>query len=174
MENSVVIATTPRLILRLMTLADAAFMLELLNSDGFIEHIGDRQVRTLAEAKIYIAQGTLQSYQVYGHGMYVMELLHTGQPIGVAGLVKRPELEHTDLGYALLPSFFQQGYAIEAARAVLVHSDELRLNPLVAIVAMNNLPSINLLQKLGFTFQHQVSFKSDEKLLLFKRELEFA
>jgi RimJ/RimL family protein N-acetyltransferase len=42
-----------------------------------------------------------------------------GLPIGICGLVKRNYLDDIDLGYALLPRYWGQGYAYEAAKAVL-------------------------------------------------------
>lgn len=166
------IAESARLILRTMTLSDAPFMLTLLNSDDFIRHIGDRGVRTVAQAENYLIEGPMDSYLEYGYGMYIVELKSTGEALGVAGLVKRPELADTDLGYALLPNFYHQGYATEAAQAVLKHSDELGINPLLAIVNPDNEASINLLKKLAFYFQQSISWQDEKQVLMFKRELE--
>ena len=54
------VARTLRLILRQLTPADASFMLVLLNSQGFIENIGDRGVRTLVQANDYILNGPMK------------------------------------------------------------------------------------------------------------------
>ena len=166
------IAETTRLILRRMTLSDAPFMLALLNSDGFIRHIGDRGVRTVPQAENYLIEGPMHSYLEHGYGMYIVELKSTGEAVGVAGLVKRPELTETDLGYALLPSFYHKGYAIEAAQAVLRHCDGLGVDPVLAIVNPDNKTSINLLEKLGFCFQQSISWQDEQQVLMFKRALE--
>src|SRR5215207_1196945 len=47
---------TERLILREMSEADAAFVLEVLNDPGFIRFVGDRGVRTLEDAARYVAE----------------------------------------------------------------------------------------------------------------------
>jgi hypothetical protein len=61
-----IIATTERLALREAVDEDAAFFLELLNSEGFIANIGDRGVRSEAEAMAYIAERVYGSYHAYG------------------------------------------------------------------------------------------------------------
>ena len=60
---------TPRLALRRLTAADAAFMLDLLNQPSFIENIGDRGVRTLEQAGAYIDDRIVASYSRHGFGM---------------------------------------------------------------------------------------------------------
>ena len=106
---------TERLILRHLTEDDAPFILDLLNSPGFIENIGDRGVRDLDGASRYITEGQGASYQRYGYGLWLTLLKDTGEPIGICGLVKREGLEDADVGYALLERFWGRGYAQEAA-----------------------------------------------------------
>jgi RimJ/RimL family protein N-acetyltransferase len=87
----------------------------------------------------------------------------------MCGLVKRPSLPHVDIGFAFLPQFTGQGYAFEAATAVLHHAHhDLNLSPIVAIVAPNNQRSIKLLQKLGLHYQKMISLAEDQpEIMLF-------
>ena len=115
---------TPRLVLRWVTTDDAPFIHELLNEPSFIQFIGDKGVRTLDDARNYILTGPVASYQRFGFGLYLVLLKETGAPIGMCGLLKRDTLPDVDVGYALRPAFWLQGYAYEAALAVLAHGRE--------------------------------------------------
>jgi [ribosomal protein S5]-alanine N-acetyltransferase len=144
------ILITPRLRLREFTLNDAPFILELLNQPGFLRFIGDRGVRTLDDARAYLANGPLASYASLGFGLWQVELLGTSEPVGMCGLLKRAILPHTDIGYAFLERYSGQGYAFEAAAAVKAHAfGALGLPRLLAVVNPDNDRSIHLLEKLG-------------------------
>ena len=143
---------TTRLIIREFTLADAAFIVELLNEPGFLQYIGDKGVRDIAGAEQYLREGPLASYARHGFGLCAVTLTD-GTPLGMCGLLKRDFLEHPDLGYAFLARHNGQGYAFEAASAVMRHAQaELHLTTLHAITAFRNPASVNLLTKLGFDF----------------------
>lgn len=160
------ILQTERLNLREFTLADAGFILELLNQPSFIRFIGDRGVRTVADAEQYLAQGPLKSYEQNGFGLWYVEQKETQAFVGMCGLIKRPELEDVDLGYALMPEFWAQGYATEACSAVLGHAhQQLKIKRLVAIVAPENAASIRVLEKIGLTFERTMLWPPDDSKL---------
>ena len=140
---------TDRLTLRRFTLDDADFIVQLVNDPDWLRNIGDRNVRTLEDARAYLAQGPLALYERLGFGLYLVALRETAERIGMCGLVKREGLEHVDIGFAFLPAWRGQGFAEESARAVLAHARELGLEKVVAIVAPGNVPSIRLLEKIG-------------------------
>src|SRR3984885_15762266 len=106
------IIETARLSLRELDFGDAEFILELLNEPGFIRNIGDKGVRTLADARDYILQGPMDSYARNGFGLYAA-CLRDGTPIGICGLVKREGLNAPDVGFAFLPRFWFLGCAVE-------------------------------------------------------------
>ena len=159
---------TARLVLRRFTVADAPFVLRLLNEPSFIRYIGDRGVRTLSDAVGYIERGPVASYQRHGFGLYLVEL-RNGTPIGTCGVLKRDELEDADIGFSLLPEFWAEGYAFEAAQAVKAYAqDMLGLHKLAAIVAHGNDASVRLLVKLGFAFDRLIRLgPKAEELRLF-------
>lgn len=129
--------------------ADAAAMLELLNEPGFRRHIGDRGVRTLAQARAYLRERVLASYAGHGVGMLAVLRRADGAWLGNAGLVRRPGLPAPDIGYALLARYQGQGYALEAARAVLDAARAHGHPHLYAVVSAPNARSMELLRKLG-------------------------
>lgn len=142
---------TERLRLRELTATDAPFIRRLLTEPSFLEHIGDRGVRTEDDARAYIENGPRASYRDHGFGLLLVELRAGGAPVGLCGLVKRAELEDADVGYAFVPEHWARGYAFEAARAVLTDARErLGLARVIAIVSPGNAASIRLLGKLGF------------------------
>ena len=157
------ILETDRLILRQLSTEDAAFILELVNEPSFIQNIGDRGVRTLEDARVYILRVAISSYEKNGFGLYLVELKDSGQSIGMCGLIKRAELENVDIGYAFLPRFWLKGYAVEAAAAVKAYArDVLGLKRLVAITDPANQGSIRVLEKIGLKYEKMVRLSADD------------
>ncbi len=156
-----VILATERLHLRAFTLDDADFILRLLNEATFIANIGDRGVRTLDDARAYLAAGPLASYAANGFGLWLIEQRTDRQAVGMCGLLKRDVLPDADIGYALLPEFAGRGYALEAAAATLELAQQtLGLARILAIVNPSNAGSIRLLERLGFAFERMVQMSA--------------
>lgn len=154
---------TERLFLRQFNLSDAEFILKLLNEPSFIQNIGDRNVRTRADAEKYLENGAMASYAKNGFGLLAVTLTETGETIGMCGLIKRDALEDVDIGYAFLPKFWSQGYAIEAAQGVMKFAKEvLGLKRFVAIVDPANAGSVRVLEKLGMTFEKMIKLSADD------------
>ncbi len=153
---------TERLALRRLTTDDAEFILELLNEPSFLKYIGDKGVRTRADACRYIETGPMASYERFGFGLYRVELKDGREPIGICGLLKRDSLPDADIGFALLPRYWSKGYAFESASAVLAHArDTLGLQRVLAITSPDNVASIGLLESLGFRFERMSRLTED-------------
>lgn len=164
------ILETERLILREAEPGDAAFVLDLLNQPSFKKYIGDRGVRTVEHARAYVASRFTSSYRNNGFGLWVMELKANATPIGLCGFVSRKELPDPDIGFALLPPFERQGYAFEAAEAVMRYGrDTLRLPRVLAITTLDNESSGRLLEKIGLAFDREIEMGA-EVLKLFSSE----
>jgi RimJ/RimL family protein N-acetyltransferase len=141
---------TARLQLRPLELSDATFILELLNEASFLRYIGDRKVRTLADAERYLSEGPIAMQAKEGHSLWRVAI-KSSRPIGLCGLLKRPELPEPDLGFALFSAYEGMGYALEAAKIVLADCDARFGFPrILAIVQPDNTRSLGLLDKLGF------------------------
>ena len=160
---------TERLRLRQLTFDDAPFILSLLNEPSFIRYIGDKQVRTLEDARQYILNGPMASYKRNGFGLCLVELREAHTPIGMCGLLKRDELPDPDRGFAFVPAFWSKGFAFEAAMAALTDARErLELETILAITSLDNDASIKLLERLGFRFERITSLAADrEQVRLF-------
>jgi len=137
---------TARLTLSPVVEADAGFILELLNDPGWIRNIGDRNVRSLEDARAYIQERIAKS-------LWLLARDAAGEPLGMCGLVEREGLDSPDLGFAFLERHCGQGYASEAAGTVLRHMREaMGLTKLAAIVSPDNQASRRVLEKLGFRY----------------------
>jgi RimJ/RimL family protein N-acetyltransferase len=157
---------TDRLILRRLSIEDAAFILKLVNEPSWLRFIGDRGVRTLEDARNYILKGPVEMYDRVGFGLYLTELKGSGVPIGMCGLIKRDTLKDVDIGFAFLPSFWGQGYAYEAAAAVMAYGrTALGLKRIVAITDPDNHSSIKLLERLGLKFEQMIQLSGDSLAL---------
>ena len=153
---------TDRLTLRRLTEDDAPFLLALLNEPSFLRYIGDRGVRTLDDARAYVAKGPAASYATHGFGLYLVTRTEDGEPLGMCGLLKRDALPHADLGYAFLPRHWSRGYAAEAAAGVVAHARrDFSLGTLLAVVSPDNDASIRVLERLGFRYERTMPFGDD-------------
>ncbi len=163
------ILETERLLLRQFDLNDTAFIIQLLNSPGWLEYIGDRNVRTEDQAKNFLLNGPFKSYRENGFGSSLVELKEGNIPIGMCGLIKREHLDSPDIGFAFLPEYVGKGYAFEIAEAMMNYAkNELKLPNILAIVLPNNTSSIKLLEKIGLKSKSTFTFPDgNEELLLF-------
>lgn len=162
--------------MRWMTADDAGFILNLLNQPSFIQFIGDRNVRDLAEARRYIENKFVESYQRLGFGLYLVELKPENTPIGICGFVKRDTLPHADIGFAFLPEYWSQGYGVEAARATLRYGQNvLEFKRILAITTKDNHSSAKLLAKIGFKYEGLMRLsEADAESKLFSFDTEEA
>jgi RimJ/RimL family protein N-acetyltransferase len=163
------ILQTERLLLREFTEDDPAFIVELLNSPGWIQYIGDRNIKTEEQAREYLNNGPLKSYRQNGFGLYMVELKQDQTPIGMCGFIKRDTLNNPDIGFAFLPAYHGLGYAQEVAHATLEYAKKtLGLPVISAITLPANERSISLLEKIGLRFNSTVVFPgSEDELLLY-------
>ena len=165
-----------RLHLSQLTEDDAGLMLAVWNDPSFIRHVVDRGIRSEEAALEAMREGVLKLYSEHGYGPYGLSLKSDSSNIGICGLFKRDNLDHPDIGYALLPAYRGQGYALEAARAVVAHAGEvMKLQKLLAIVSPGHARSITLLEKLGMARAGTVRMPGDdEDLLLYELDLAAA
>lgn len=169
-----IVAETERLILSKVTLEDAPFFLELMNTPHWLKYIGDRNIKSIQDAEETITSRHLESYKNHGFGFYkVLLKAESHKTIGIAGLIKRDELEEVDIGFGFLPDYEGQGFGFEASVAVMQLAKEVfHIKKLVAITNLENHNSIKLLEKLGLIFEKKVNpFDEDKELLLFAKTL---
>ena len=167
------ILDTARLALRLITIDDAPFYLRLVNDPAWLQFIGNKGVRSVADARQAILDGPVAMQLRCGFSLYLCELKDSATPIGLCGLIKRDSLADVDIGFAFLPEFCGSGYGYEAAAAVLQYANQkLGIERLVAITKPDNRHSIRLLERLGMVLQHGTAMsKATEQINLYARDL---
>lgn len=150
-----------RLELGPLTGNDYSFILELVNAPGWLQFIGDRNVRTEDDAKAYILKINENPQIKY----WKVTLISGKKPMGIITWVKRDYLEYPDIGFAFLPDDAGHGYAFEATRAVLYSAAEvLQQDKVFAITTRENVRSVKLLEKLKFSCDGET--EADGKMLL--------
>jgi RimJ/RimL family protein N-acetyltransferase len=151
---------TPRLRLRELDAGDAELVLRVLNTGGFLRHVGDRGVKDIEQASAYLTAGPRASYAQHGYGLWKVSLKASGEAVGICGLVRRDSLPGPDLGYAFLPGFENRGLATESSVAVLRHGVEvLGLQRILAIVSADNAASIRVLEKAGMQADGEIEIE---------------
>jgi len=168
------ILETDRLSLRQFNSEDAPFILELVNSPGWLQFIGDRNVHSIQDALRYLNEGPIHSYKQNEFGLSCINLKSNGQPIGMCGLLRREFLSEPDLGFAILPQYQGHGYMQEITAAYLKYVHQCLKFPVVlAITIRHNQRSISLLERLGFSFTNELELAGElEPLFLFKVDFE--
>ncbi len=159
---------TQRTTLNKLDNEDSLFILELLNTDGWVKFIGDRNIKNEKNALNYIEKINNDSTVTY----WVVQQKDTGDKLGIITLIKRAHLESFDIGFAFLPQFANNGYAYEASDAVMnfiIESTDLKI--ILATTVPENKSSIRLIEKLGLTFNKSVEDKN-EVLSVYKVDLD--
>ncbi|WP_028022432.1 GNAT family N-acetyltransferase [Enterovibrio calviensis] len=161
---------TPRLHLRCFNENDTAFINRLYNTEGFLRFVGDKNIRSDIDAAVYLRATLIPMYAQPYMGLFAVEEKQSQLPIGICGLIKRDTLDDIDLGFGFFPEYEGKGYAYESAEAVIeLAENALGLHQIVAITLPENIRSLALLFRLGFTLQSGVETEPD--LLLLKRHL---
>ena len=143
---------TDRLTLEIIKADDYDFILSIVNSKGWIENIGDRNLHSKDAAVEYINKILWTENFIY----WVVRTKKAKTPIGIISLIKRSYLEYFDIGFAFLPQYTNYGYAYEAAKAVLRMVSRLPSFKIVlATTLFSNKRSIKLLTKLGFRYEKE-------------------
>lgn len=145
--------TTERLNLKRIGAEDAAFILELLNTEGWLRFIGDRNISTIEDALAYIERLLAAPNLIY----WVVRTKSNGNQAGIVSFLKRDYLEHFDIGFAFIPESSGKGYAREATKAVLdTVTRQPRYHTVLATTMPSNTKSIRLLEHLGFRLQMEL------------------
>ncbi|MBQ7359248.1 MAG: GNAT family N-acetyltransferase [Lachnospiraceae bacterium] len=105
----------------------------------------------------YVKDYREKVYEFYGFGMWTVLDKESGQVIGRAGISMREGYEEPELGFLIAKPFQGKGIAAEVCDAVLKFAQkEFGFVRFQALVHKDNLASLRVLQKLGFTYERTV------------------
>ena len=164
---------TERLVLKPTSEEDAEFIFELLNTPKWIKYIGDRNIKTVENAKDYIKIKMLPQLKRLGYSNYTLIRKSDNHKIGTCGLYDRDGLEGIDIGFAFLPEYERNGYAFESANKLMNAAfNEFEITKINAITVKDNISSQKLLEKLGLKLNGTTKLPDDDvELLLYKMEM---
>lgn len=147
-----VILTTPRLILRQMTEADAPNIFQLNSDPEVTKYVHEAPTTTHEHALKIITDIIIPQYK-NGLGRWAMIQKSDNSFIGWCGVKYRADDDEYDLGYRIMRSAWGKGYATEAAGHCLAYGlDVLNLKLIQARAHFENLASLNVLQKIGMKY----------------------
>jgi ribosomal-protein-alanine N-acetyltransferase len=108
----------------------------------------------------------LDHWRKHGFGMWTLLDKDDGAFIGRCGLRYVEDSTEVELGYTLNKAYWGQGIATEASRAVVRYAFEvLKIGRLVALADPDNSASINVMRKVGMTFERIGLFYNSECVL---------
>jgi len=140
-----------RLRLRPVEAADHAFFHRQWNDPDLGRFLWDG-APVAADTVTEVLASSAASFAARGYGLWHVSRQHDGDvgPLGFCGLRVAADSGRVELLYALDPACWGQGYATEAARAVLAYAfDVVGLESVIASTNPANTPSWRVLEKLG-------------------------
>ncbi len=147
----VTILETKRTIVREITVDDLMSLYELYDDDMVRKYV--EPLYPYEEEKLFTEKYIQNMYGLYGYGMWVVINKETGGLIGRAGLEIR-NMDGTDkneIGYIIKREYRNKGYAYEVCKAIMQYAFETEeMEDLLLVTRLENLPSCNLAEKLGF------------------------
>lgn len=155
---------TERLALRPWTYADRDAFRAMVADPDLMRHLHDSVPLTPAQADDAL-RDTIDRY-AEGFGDWAIVRRDDGLILGESGLTRLPEFGAIEIGYMLAPQVWGQGYATEAATAVMQYAfSHLKLDRLIATTRPDNERSIHVLEKLGMHKEGRVMHRGHEMLL---------
>ena len=151
--------STPRLILRHWRPEDAEVLFNIA-SDPEIGNMAGWKPHESVEESMEIINTIFADPMVFA---IVSRASNT--PIGCIGLNRDPKIlkkgpKDAEVGYWLGRRYWNQGYATEAMEAMLAYGFSIGISKVWGQCIEDNLPSLKLLKRFGFTVDHRGVFEN--------------
>lgn len=147
---------TERLKFRLLTLDDFDDWLPLFEKQEAAIFLGMDPAMTQREMCEKWFDKSLGRYQDKTGGMNVLEDKKTGELIGQCGILIQTVENETryEVGYSILPKFWNKGYASEASRYCVDHAFKLNVSSsIISVVHIDNISSETVARKNGMILE---------------------
>ena len=162
--DGIVIATTPRLILRTFREDDLPAYAALNAHPEVVRWLGGEPLTR--EHSDSIAEWAQERYAQEGIGLLAVERQEDGVFVGMCGL--HHHASHPDdveIGWRLAYEYWGQGYATEAATGWLdLAFGPLGLERVISITDKPNERSLAVMRRLGMTFDHEAQVEDEGNL----------
>jgi RimJ/RimL family protein N-acetyltransferase len=141
-----VILETDRLLLREYVEDDAEAFFKLNSDPEVLRFVPDKRLLNVEQARQLLIDHPMADYRKDGFGRGACILKSTGEQIGFAGLKYLQELGEIDVAYRLMPAYWGQGLATEAALASVRYGfADLKLKRIIGLVMPENIASVRVL-----------------------------
>lgn len=150
------ILTTDRLVLREMVQTDADDLLSIFEDDEAMRYYPSRKSR---DETIDWIHWTIENYEKYGVGLWIVEDKTSGQFLGQCGLVlqKIKGAVEVEIGYLFARQHWGNGYATEAALACKMYGFQtLGLKKVISLIDPLNKPSIRVASRIGMSYERAI------------------
>lgn len=150
MDNTFVLIETERLLLRKLEKEDAAAFYAY-RSDQAVQEYQSFQPKSAEETLTFLS-GTADFVNLINTWFQLAVCLKgSNELIGDIGMHFTQDVLQSEIGYTIAPQYQRQGYAEEGVKAVMAYLfQDLGKHRIFASVDPLNLPSVRLLEKLGF------------------------
>jgi len=139
---------TPRLVIRSFRVDDHDAYHAVVSDPDVMKHLGGVLSKDQSMKYIELA---LQTESGSGFARYAVELKDSGELVGMCGFA--PVKDYIDLGYRFTKSTWGNGFATEAASAVVDYGfTKIGFSEIVGLTHPDNHASIKVLKKLGFNY----------------------
>lgn len=143
------VLSTERLRLRKMSSDDVELLMEIFSDPEAMKYYPSTKDE---EQTMKWIDWTLTNYEEHGVGLWIVENKRTGEFLGQCGIVPQ-EVEGTtamEIGYLFARRVWGNGYAAEAALACKNYGfEQLKLNRMVSLPDVNNIPSSRVAERIG-------------------------
>jgi [ribosomal protein S5]-alanine N-acetyltransferase len=142
---------TPHLRLRPFQSSDAPTIYPWMTDTEVQRYLPNGPDSTMEQVEARVARYMAHQAQ-HGYSRWLIFDRATGEAIGDAGMLYMPATEETELGYRFIKARWGQGLATEVAQAWLALAfGALALPEVIAFAHPENVPSVRVMQKCGFT-----------------------
>lgn len=159
------IIETERLLLRTWQPTDTPLMAAISADPSVMEHFPATSTLTETEALI---ERINQHYKAFGYTLYAVETKSSHEFIGFVGLMRPTftiphftpkHLPIVEIGWRLSSKHWGQGFATEAAKAVLHYAfTDLQIKEIVSFTASTNIKSQRVMEKIGLQHHPEDDF----------------
>ena len=153
------IIETSRLTLRYFTIRDTKALIPIL-CDSEVMRYSIIGVHNRPQIRQFIEQRLL-SYLERGFGLYAVVNKENRELMGYCGFFVQSieDRKEVEIGYRLAKKYWGQGYATEAAKAVLKYGREkYNFQRFICVIDPENARSINVAKKLGMEFEKKIIY----------------
>lgn len=169
------IFTSERLGFRNWKISDVDLLHQINSDENVMRFFPSKQTKQQTENFILRMQ---KQFLEKGYCYFAVELLDTKEFIGFIGISEQTFTSDftpaIDIGWRLHPNYWNKGYATEGAKRCLEFGfQQIKLKKIIAVAPKINLPSINVMQKIGMqkikNFKHSllVDFPELETCILY-------